>query len=109
MRIPLKVFSRVNPDGMIRLPSSDEEAARMGETFAGSDEDSERLPSIENRFRDDDDDDIPPPANGSMDPKKVKMTESEEDFFDVSDGEDEDEEQEPREGHRDEATNAWGR
>jgi hypothetical protein len=108
MRIPLKVFSRVHPDGMIRLPNSDEGAARIGETFADSDEDSERLPSSENRFRDDDDD-IPPPANASMDPKKVKMTENEEDFFDVSDGEAEDEEQEPREVHRDEATNAWGR
>jgi len=106
MRIPLKVFSRVNPDGMIRLPSSDEEAARIGETFADSDDDSERLPSSDNHFRDDDDD-IPSPANTSMNPNKVKMTENEDDFFDVSDGEDEDGMLEPREIHRDEATTAW--
>ena len=107
IRIPLKVFSRGNANGMIRLPTSDEEAVRIGETFADSDEDSERLPSNGNRFRDEDDD-IPPPVHASENPRKIKMTENEDNFFDVSDGEDDEEEQEPRQMHGDEATTAWG-
>jgi hypothetical protein len=97
----------MNADGMIRLPTSDEEAARIGETFADSDEDSERLPNNDNHFRDEDDD-IPPPVNAPMNTKKIKMTENEEDFFAASEGEDEEEEQEQREAHGDEGTAAWG-
>jgi hypothetical protein len=73
---------------MIRLPTSEEEASRMGETFLDDDEDGiDSAPQNERQFRDEDDD-IPPPVATN---RKVKMTENEEDFFDVSDGEDEEE------------------
>ena len=82
IRIPLKVFSRFGPDGMIRLPTSEEEAAHIGETFPDDNSDE----NVEgNRFHDEGDDDIPPPVKRS----KAKMQENEEDFFDVSDGEEE--------------------
>ena len=71
---------------MIRLPTSEEEAARMGETFL-EDDNSDETPDNEHRFRDEDDNDIPPPVTASADTKKVKLTENEEDFFDVSDDE----------------------
>src|SRR5271169_6353750 len=61
IRIPLKVFSRVGPDGMIRLPTSDEEAARIGEAFPDSDDNFDDSPDNETRFHDEDDD-IPPPV-----------------------------------------------
>ena len=100
MRIPLKVFSRIGPDGMIRLPTSDEEAARMGETFpdnSDSDEDPRQT------FHDEDDD-IPPPVTGI--PGRVKVQENEEDFFDVSDAEEEVDETVVR-PTSDEGTKAW--
>jgi hypothetical protein len=106
IRIPLKVFSRAGPDGMIRLPTSEEEAARMGETFPEDDEDDTNSPpENERRFRDEDDD-IPPPVATN---RKVKLTENEEDFFDISDGEDEenDEAGAQRGSERDEGTKAW--
>ena len=88
IRIPLRVFSRAGPDGMIRLPTSEEEEARIGETFLEEDEDNiDSRPENERRFRDEDDD-IPPPVTTS---KKIKLTENEEDFFDVSDDEDDEE------------------
>jgi hypothetical protein len=73
VRIPLKVFSGIEPDGMIRLPEQDVVEA---ETFPDSED-----PHFDD---DDDDDDIPPPVR-----QNVKMTENEEDFFDVSDEEEE--------------------
>ena len=100
IRIPLKVFSRLGPDGMIRLPTSEEEAARMGETFP-DDDDSDEIVANDQRFRDEDDDDIPPPVTTSVNTKKLKMTENEEDFFDVSDGE------EDVDVRQDEGTKAW--
>ena len=100
IRIPLKVFSRVGPDGMIRLPTSEEEAARMGETFL-DDDNSDEIVDNEQRFHDEDDDDIPPPVTALVNAKKVKITENEEDFFDVSDGE------EDVDVRQDEGTKAW--
>jgi hypothetical protein len=95
MRIPLKVFSRVSPEGMIRLPTSDEEAARMGETFPDNDSDEDG----EQTFHDEDDD-IPPPVASV--PGRVKVQENEEDFFDVSDTE-----EEQVRPTNDEGTKAW--
>jgi len=94
IRIPLKVFSRVSPDGMIRLPTSDEEAARMGETFPENDNDEDAAQTFH-----DEDDDIPPPVASV--PGRIKVQENEEDFFDVSDTE---EEVRPT---NDEGTKAW--
>jgi len=104
IRIPLKVFSRAGPEGMIRLPTTDEEATRMGETFLDDERDSD---DIANRpqFRDDDDDDIPPPASSNDRKKFIRMTENEEDVFSVSDGEEEEEEARP--SGQDEGTKAW--
>jgi hypothetical protein len=80
IRIPLRVFS-LRRDGLIRLPTSEEEASRIVETFdINSDEEPD-----EGRFRDEDDD-IPPTVASRQ---KVKVQEDEEDFFDVSDDEDE--------------------
>ena len=84
---------------MIRLPTSEEEAARMGETFL--DDNSDEIPDNEHPFHDEEDDDIPPPVTASVNTKKVKMTENEEDFFDVSDGE------EDTDVRPDEGTKAW--
>jgi len=85
---------------MIRLPTSEEEAARMGETFL-DDDNSDEIPNNEHHFHDEEDDDIPPPVTTSVETKKVKMTENEEDFFDVSDGE------EDTDVRPDEGTKAW--
>ena len=72
---------------MIRLPTSDEEAAHMGETFP--DDNSDEHIVDPNRFRDEDDDDIPPPVTPAKN-RKVATTQNEEDVFDVvSDDEDE--------------------
>jgi hypothetical protein len=103
IRIPLKVFSRIGPEGMIRLPTSDEEAAHIGETFSSNSAEDPPQPfhdePHEARFHDDDDD-IPPVV-----PKQtVKLQENEEDFFDVSDDEDENE---VRPAGQDDGTNAW--
>lgn len=94
IRIPLKVFSNIGPDGMIRLPTEDE-AAVIGNTFDSTDEDIEQ-----SRFHDEDDD-IPPPVPSK---NPVKMSENEEDFFDVSDDE---EEEQVRPAGQDEGTKAW--
>jgi hypothetical protein len=102
IRIPLKVFSRAGPDGMIRLPSSEEEAARMGETFPDDENDSIESPDNERHFHDEDDDIPPPVANN----KKIKVVENEEDFFDVSDGEEEGVAV-AGDGRQDEGTKAW--
>jgi len=72
---------------MIRLPTSDEEAAHMGETFP--DDNSDEHAVDPNRFRDEDDDDIPPPVTPANN-RKVATTQNEEDVFDVV-SEDEDE------------------
>jgi len=85
---------------MIRLPTSEEEAARMGETFL-DDDNSDEIVDNEQRFHDEDDDDIPPPVTALVNAKKVKITENEEDFFDVSDGE------EDVDVRQDEGTKAW--
>jgi hypothetical protein len=76
---------------MIRLPTSEEEAAHMGETFQDDNSD-------EAEFHDEDDD-IPPAVKG------IKATENEEDFFSVSD--DEEEEETSRPATNDEGTKAW--
>jgi hypothetical protein len=83
---------------MIRLPTSEEEEAHMGETFPEDDIDDV---SHERNFHDEDDD-IPPVVPSS---RKVKMTENEEDFFDVSDDEEEEEVVKP--AAQDEGTKAW--
>jgi hypothetical protein len=90
---------------MIRLPTSDEEEARIGETFAGDDEITEDLAN-QTRFRDEDDDDIPPPVQKQT---KQKVNMNEEDFFDVSDGEDEEGLRNERTTVPDEGTKAWRR
>jgi hypothetical protein len=87
---------------MIRLPTSDEEAARMGETFPDDENDSIESPDNERHFHDEDDDIPPPVANN----KKIKVAENEEDFFDVSDGEEEGVAV-AGDGRQDEGTKAW--
>ena len=87
IRIPLKVFSRIGSDGMIRLPTSEEEAAHISSTFLDDHSDEE------GPFHDEDDDDIPPLAKPV---DKPKLLENEQDFFNVSDGEDDEEDQSPR-------------
>jgi hypothetical protein len=84
---------------VIRLPTSEEEEAHMGETFP--EDDIEGLPH-ERNFHDEDDD-IPPVVPSS---RKVKVTENEEDFFDVSDDEEEEEEV-VKPAAQDEGTKAW--
>lgn len=86
---------------MIRLPTSEEEAARMGETFPDDDE----TPDNERRFHDEDDDDIPPPVILPTLNKKFKVPENEEDFFDVSDAEEE--EVITKDIQQEEGTKAW--
>ena len=71
----------------------------MGETFPDDDE----LGAPEQRYRDEDDD-IPPPATTAQSTKKVKMIENEEDFFDVSESEENISHVEVR---PDEGTKAW--
>jgi hypothetical protein len=83
---------------MIRLPTSEEEEAHMGETFP--EDNFDEIPDAHNFH--DEDDDIPPPVVSSN--RKVKMTESEGDFFDVSDGE---EEEVAKPAAQDEGTKAW--
>jgi len=83
---------------MIRLPTSDEEAARMGETFPDNDSDEEAAQTFH-----DEDDDIPPPVP-NVHEGRIKVQENEEDFFDVSDDEDEVEQVRPT---SDEGTKAW--
>lgn len=120
IRIPLKVFSRISPDGMIRLPTSEEEAEALNSTFEDDvDQHQHDLDHDDNGMTNfhDDDDDIPPTV-GTGQGKKVKMTENEEDFFDVSDGEDEGQEALPTQSMglgaarrlsagEDNATKAW--
>jgi hypothetical protein len=100
IRIPLKVFSRNRSDGMIRLPTSEEEAAHMGDTFA--DDNFENI-SEEQRFHDEDDD-IPPPVASSTNTRKVHMDGNEQEFFDVSDVE---EEEDVRSLGKDVESNDW--
>ena len=88
IRIPLKVFSRVAPDGMIRLPTSDEEAAHIGETFPDDDTSNDHAAADQTEFHDEDDD-IPPPV-AAVKNRKVATTENEEDVFDVVSDDDDD-------------------
>jgi hypothetical protein len=64
----------MEPEGMIRLPDQEQEQ--------GVEEPLNPEADTTQDFNDEDDD-IPPPVP----PKKIKMTESEADFFDVSDDE----------------------
>ena len=84
IRIPLKVFSGIGPEGMIRLPEQ------------GVVEDLDQETEDVEDFHDEDDDIPPPPPRA----QKVKLTESEAEFFDVSDEEEEEE-------HTEEGTRAW--
>jgi hypothetical protein len=76
---------------MIRLPTSEEESAALNSTFDDLDNDDNDHDGGRNTFRDNDDDDIPPSVGHKG--KKVKMTENEEDFFDVSDEEEQEQEE----------------
>lgn len=98
---------------MIRLPTSEEESAALNSTFDDLNDPLDHNHSGDNEISNfhDDDDDIPPTVGTG---KRVKMTENEEDFFDVSD----DEEPEESQGRKasngvgtgirgDDATKAW--
>jgi len=88
---------------MIRLPTSEEEAAHMSNTFP---EEELEETHAEHQFQDDDDD-IPPPVP-PKNTKSFKLARNEADFFDVSDDEDEDEEARPlKPAGQDEGTKAW--
>jgi len=69
---------------MIRLPTSEEEAAHISSTFPEDNDIDETSP--EHRFQDDDDD-LPPPVP-PKNSKAIKVARNEADFFDVSDEED---------------------
>ena len=98
IQIPLKVFSGLGPDGMIRLPTDDQETGIISASADTHDEDD----LDERRFHDEDDD-IPPPVPSKQ---TFKAEENEEDFFDVSEGED-DEVEDIRPAGQDEGTKAW--
>jgi len=106
IRIPLKVFSSVGPDGMIRLPTSDEEEAHIGETFSSNSDEDHQQPFHDDEPHEspfhDEDDDIPPAV--PLPKRTVKLQENEQDFFDVSD---DDDDEEVRPAGQDEGTKAW--